>query len=93
MNTKERQLHTSVEHCIYPLVFLELITYIGETSTSSESPSVIRLADLIQLHKQHLEQLGAKQCNVNSTILKERILDELPEMEAHKQWRDITLAF
>lgn len=92
-NAEERQLHTSVEHGVYPLAFSELITYIVETSTSSESPSVFRLADLVQLYKERLEQLGAKQPNVNSTRLKERILDELPEMEAHKEGRDVLLAF
>lgn len=89
-NAEERQLHSSVEHSVYPLAFSELITYIVETSTSLESPFVFRLTNLVHLYK---ERLGDKQPNVNSTRLKETILDEMPEVEAHKQERDILLAF
>ena len=50
----------SQEREIYPLVFSELLTYIVETKTSSNNSVVFRLADLVSLYKQRLEQLGMK---------------------------------
>jgi hypothetical protein len=46
----------SHEREVYPLVFSELLTYILETKTSSDKPVVCRLADLVSLSKQRLEQ-------------------------------------
>jgi hypothetical protein len=55
-------------------VFSELLTYIVETKTGSDNPVVFRLAELVSLYKQRLEQLGMKTPDVNSTRLKEKLL-------------------
>jgi hypothetical protein len=74
-------------------VFSELPTYIVEIKTSRDNPVVFRLADLVTLYKQGLEQLVMKTPDVNSTRLKEKLLTEIPEFESHKKARDILLAF
>ena len=78
---------------VYPLAFSELITYIVDTKSSKEGPSLLRLADMVQLYKQRLEQLGIEKPDVNSTRLKEKLLAEISELEAHKQERDVILTF
>ncbi len=91
-----RNANSIEEECfsnIYPLVFSELLTYMTEAKLNSEKPSVFRLAELVNLYKQRLQQLGEDASNVNSTRLKEKILKELPEVEAHKKGRDVLLAF
>jgi len=77
----------------YPLVFSELLVYITEAKLNSEGRTVFRLAELVDLYKQRLQQLGFEAPNVNSTKLKEKISKELPELEAHKKGRDVLLAF
>lgn len=78
---------------VYPLAFSELVTYIVETKSSSEGPAIFRLADMLNLYKQHLEQLGLQTPDVNSTRLKDKLLAEIPGLEAHKKGRDVLMAF
>ena len=63
-----------------------------ETKTSCDNPVVFRLADLVILYKQRLEQLGMKTPDVNSTRLTEKLLTKIHELESHKKGRDILLA-
>ena len=65
---------------VYPLTFSELLAYIAETRRS-DGPTDFRLAVLVNLFKQRLEQLGLGAPVINSARLKEQILAELPEME------------
>ena len=48
---------------------------------------------MVQLYKQRLEQLGIEKPDVNSTRLKENLLVEIYELDAHKQGHDVVLAF
>ena len=85
----------SREKEIYPLVFSELLAYIVETKLSTDGPVVFKLADLVSLYKQRLEQFGkgSSDSDIHSTRLKDKLLAEIPELEAHKSGRDILLAF
>ena len=74
-------------------MFSELVTYLVETTRSREGPTVFRLADIVQLYVLRLEQLGVVAPVVNSTRLKDKLLSEITELEAHKQGRDVLLAF
>ena len=93
LENEKKCLGSLPEKDVYPLVFSEVLTYIVETKTSSDSPTIFRLADLVSLYKQRLEQLGIDAPDVNSTRLKDKLLAEIPELEAHKKGRDILLAF
>ena len=88
------QFQEGLQQDVYPLAFSELITYIVDTKSSKEGPSLLRLADMVQLYKQRLEQIGGiEKPDVNSTRLKEKLLAEISELEAHKQVRDVILTF
>ena len=87
------QFQEGLQQDDYPLAFSELITYIVETKSSKEGPCILRLADMVQLFKQRLEQLGIGKPDVNSTSLMEKLLAEISELEAHKQERDVILTF
>ena len=87
------QFQEGLQQDVYPLVFSELITYIVETKSSKEGHSLLRLPDMVQLYKQRLEQIGIEKPDVNSTRLKEKLLAEISELEAHKQERDVILTF
>ena len=87
------QFQEGLQQDVYPLAFSELITYIVETKSSKEGPSLLRLVDMVQLYKRRLEQIGMEKPDVNSTRLKEKLLAEISELEAHKQERDVILTF
>ena len=55
---------------------------------------ILKLVDLVKLYTVQLEQLGVKQQNhLNSTKLKDRILSRVPDLSAHREGRDVLLAF
>ena len=87
------QFQEGLQQDVYPLAFSELIKYIVETKSSKEGPSLLRLVDMVQLYKRRLEQIGIEKPDVNSTTLKEKLLAEISELEAHKQERDVILTF
>ena len=64
-----------------------------ETKSSSEGPAIFRLADMVNLYRQRLEQLGMETPDINSTRLKDKLLAEIPELKPHKKGRDVLLAF
>lgn len=89
---KESQSET-VQPVIFPMALSELVTYIVETSLNSDGPSAFRHTDMCNLYQQPLDQLGVHSLTVNSTRLREKLLAEIPELTAHKQGRDVLLAF
>ena len=89
----KEKLQSSQDEDAFPLVFSELLTYITEKSNNSDEPVVFRLAELVSLVKERLEQFGTSVADVNSTRLKEKLLAEIPGIEAYKKGRDVLLAF
>ena len=71
----------------------ELVTYIFETQRNSEESVVFRLADLANLYEERLAQLGSSSAQVPSTRLKDKLLQKMPELEAHLKGRDVLLMF
>jgi len=47
----------------------------------------------MSLYKARLEQLGVVSPDLNATRVKEQLLSHVPQLEAHRQGRDILLAF
>jgi len=86
-NERERQLHG--------IILAELVCYITEAREDcSEQPLVLKLADLVKMYLARMEQLGLTASGrIHSTKLKNRILVHFPDMQAHKQGRDVYLAF
>ena len=68
------------------------MSYIEDARAYSEVVPVFILADLVSLYTARLKQLGTTQeSRVHSTRLKERILSYFPDMQVHKQGRNVIL--
>ena len=72
----ENKPQQSLREEVYQLAFSELLVCIVETRRS-DGPTVFRLAVLVNLFKERLEQLGLDAPDVNPTRLKEQILAEM----------------
>jgi len=79
---------------LHGIAFAELVAFMEEVSSDEDNAPVFKLADLAQLYKVKLEQLGVvmESC-VHTTRLKNRLLSELPDLQAHAQGKDILLSF
>ena len=77
------------------IALAELLSYIEETrNESTSSIPVFKLADLAKLYTSRLKQLGVNiSGRIHTTDLKNQILSNIPDMQAHRQGRDILLAF
>ena len=76
------------------IALAELVSYIEESRLTSDTVHVFKLADLASMYTSRMEQLGASiTARVHTTRLKDRLLSKVPGLEAHKQGRDILLAF
>ena len=65
------------------IALAELISYIEEIRETEDS--VIKLSNLVHLYKSHLEQLEESTSQrINPTRLKEKLLAQIPDLEAHK---------
>ena len=72
------------------IAFAELVSYIEEARKDSCVAPVFKLSELVSLYTSRLEQLGIHTSGrVHSTKLKDRILSYFPDMNAHKQGRDV----
>ena len=73
----------------------ELLSYIEETRTESTySIPIFKFADLAKLYTSHLKQLGVNILGrIHTTDLKNQIWSKFPDMQNHRQGRDILLAF
>ena len=75
------------------IAFAELVSYIEDVRMNNNLVApVFKLSDLVNLNSKRLEQMGTHLAGrVHSTKLKNRILSYFPDMEAHKQGRDVVL--
>ena len=75
------------------LALAELVSYIEESKDPELSP-VFRLADLMKMYTNRLEQMGVILTNrPNSTRLKEKILQMVPGLRAHSEGKSILIMF
>ena len=80
----------------YAIAFSELVTFITEskTATSADDGAVrFKMAELVKLYGQRLEQLGVDCPDLNSTRLKEQLLLHMPELQAYHEGRDVFIVF
>lgn len=76
------------------IALAELVAYIEESRQDAELSPVFKLKDLVSLYTSRLNQLGADiDKRVNSTSLKERILINIPDLQAHTKGREVILVF
>uniref|UniRef100_UPI00358E360E uncharacterized protein n=1 Tax=Myxine glutinosa TaxID=7769 RepID=UPI00358E360E len=78
---------------LHGIAFAELVAFMEETRGADCAP-VFKLADLGDLYKVRLEQLGATEGQrIHTTRLKNRLLAVFPDLRAHSQGRDTLLTF
>lgn len=83
---------TSKEVTNHGLALAGLISYIEDVRMDSAIVPIFKMTDLVSLYNKRMEQLGTPvEGRVHSTKLKDRILSHFPDMEAHKQGRDVIL--
>lgn len=76
------------------IALAELVGYIEETRADSDVVPVFKLAELAKMYTSRLKQFGLDTSSrVHTTDLKNRILANIPGLEAHKKGRDVLLAF
>ena len=98
-NKAERSKQSTIngnEKRIQGIALAQLVAYLEETraETRGSASTVFRLAELTDMYSNHLAQLGVEVSGrVHSTDLKERLLANVPGLQAHKKGRDIFLAF
>lgn len=85
-------LDSNVDDVNHGIAFAGLVSYIEEARMDSLVAPMFKLTDLVNLYSTRLEQLGTHVTGrVHSTKLKNRILNYFPDMDAHKQGRDVVL--
>jgi hypothetical protein len=76
------------------IAFAELVIFIEDSRSEEEVIPIHKLVDLSNMYTSRLKQLGANIIGCTHTSrLKDRILAMIPDLEEHKQGRDILLAF
>jgi hypothetical protein len=91
---QDKREEDNTEKVSHGIALAELLAYIDEVRMDETVAPVFKLADLCRLYSARLKQLGVKQDNrPHSTHLKNRILAHFPDLAAHKQGRDVLLAF
>ena len=77
------------------IALAELISFIEETHQSeNQSEHIFKLSNLVQLCRSKLEQLGGNMSErTHATRLKEKLLIQIPDLEAHKGKYDSMLPF
>ena len=94
--TKYKTEHSKTEKHTYSesTALSELVTYIEETRLDEGADLYFKLADLAKLYYNRLEQPGVSiPKRINTTRLKERLRDQMPNLKAHTKGRDVVLAF
>ncbi len=91
-SSKEEQIDGSAIN--QGIALAELVTFIEDARADSESAPIFKMADLVRIYTKRVELLGTHlRGRVNSTHLKYRILAHFPDLQAHKEGRDILLVF
>ncbi|CAC5386256.1 unnamed protein product [Mytilus coruscus] len=84
----------SQETVIHGIVLAKLIEYIDGSRSGTDIVPIFKLADLAKLNSKRLEQLEVFiEGRINTTHLKNRILAAIPDLQSHKQGRDVLLIF
>ncbi len=76
------------------IALAELLAHVEDARTDESVAPVLKLVDLVKLYTARLGQLGVKQqSRLNSTNLKDCILSHVPDLSAHREGRNVLLAF
>ena len=86
------ELENNQERVHHGLALASLLSYIEDVRADELVAPIFKMADLVSLYSERLKQLGTHvEHRIHATKLKNRILAHFPDMEAHKQGRDVVL--
>jgi hypothetical protein len=77
---------------LHGIAFAELVTYMEDIRMEESVAPVFKLADLANMYKGRLKQLGAS-VGVHNTRLKIRLLSVFPDLKAHSRGNNVLLIF
>ena len=85
--TKNEEHQRDPNAVLYGVALAEIVAFVEEQRIESEI-TVFKLADLIKMYSNRLEELGLETGNrINSTHFKERLLSSCPNLVAYKSGR------
>lgn len=89
--SKEEKSYSS----LHGLAFASLVSYLEEYPPGDNDVNVFKLADLVKLYSERLENLGCPKShtNVNSTRLKERLLASVQGLGSYTHGKHVYFAF
>ena len=92
--TEDNQQENS-DGVFHGIALAELLSYIEETKMTDQSVApIFKLSDLLKLYSDRLRELGADVTGrIHSSVLKDRILANVPGIRAYRQGRDVLLSF
>ena len=90
----QKAAQDSNDTIMHGIALAELLNYIEDARLDADVAPVFKLGNLAKLYTQKLESLGVDVTGrVHTTRLKERIQHHFPDLQSHKEGRDILLAF
>ena len=76
------------------IALAELVSFLEEFRSDSDDKPVFKLSELSRMYASRLEQMGVDVSQrVHSTRLKERLIQQCPELTSYKDGREVLLAF
>ena len=76
------------------IAFAEVVMYTEEARIDDSTAPVFQLADLADMYRPRMEQLGIKlDARVYTTRLKERLFAQIPHLQVQTEGWDVILAF
>ncbi|XP_063958715.1 uncharacterized protein LOC135154778 [Lytechinus pictus] len=93
---RKKEVLTSSNENMQPesVALAELISHLEEMKLTDGSCNAFKLADLVKLYTERLKQLGGDiSKKINSTHIKDKLLRQLPYLEAHTTNYEVVLSF
>ena len=82
------------DNAVESIALAELVAYIEDCRSTGLTSPVFKLADLGKMFSARLQQLDpSPRGRVNTTRLKNRLLNHIPDLRTHTQGRDILMMF
>ena len=77
------------------LALAEVVSHIEtkKVDTVDGNPPVFKLADLVKIYAKNLEDLGLEAGKIHSTDFKNRLLSQMPDLQSHREGKNVFLAF
>ncbi len=92
-STRQKQSIVGDDKLSYEAIaFAELVSYIEDIRLTDET--IVKLSKVVNLYKSRIEHLGGDASQkINATHLKQKLLAQIPDLEAHKSNYEVVFSF